>query len=142
MAIVLLSLGFIFRKDINKTVFANSKAEVSKSKKEKNNQKEESVASTEIEIVQKWNLPAILREVSGIAYIDEHRFACVQDEAGTIFIFNKTTNSIERQIDFAGPGDYEGLALYGNTAYVVRADGNLYEINLKSEKSSAKEYFH
>lgn len=37
---------------------------------------------------------------------------------------------------FAGPGDFEGIALKGNTAYVVRADGVLYEFDMTSNKKS------
>ena len=45
----------------------------------------------------------------------------------------------KKQIPFAGAGDYEGITIKGNTIYVVRADGRLYEVDLNS-KSPAKEY--
>lgn len=68
-------------------------------------------------------------EVSGIEWMDKNRIACVQDEDGIIFIYNLENLEIEREIDFAGPGDYEGLAINENTAYVVRSDGTLFEIS-------------
>jgi len=52
-----------------------------------------------------------------------------------IFIFNKKTGEIEREIRFADPGDFEGLCLAGNTAYAVRSDGLIFEIDLSTEKS-------
>ena len=94
--------------------------------------------STQITIKAQWELPEILREVSGIAYLGNDRFACVQDELGTIFIFNKVTRQIEREIIFTGPGDFEGIAVKGNTAYVVRSDGKLFEVDMLTKKT--KEY--
>ena len=79
-------------------------------------------------IEAKWELPAILEEVSGIEWIGDDRFACVQDEDGIIFIYNLATSKIEKEIKFAGPGDYEGIAIDDKTAYVVRSDGNIFLI--------------
>lgn len=79
-------------------------------------------------IESKWELPNILAEVSGIEWLDKNRIACVQDEDGILFIYNLETSEIEKKIDFAGPGDYEGLTIDGETAYVVRSDGTIFEI--------------
>jgi uncharacterized protein YjiK len=95
-------------------------------KKGKN--KKEEAASPDIEVVKKWDLPKILQEISALTYLGNNRFACVQDEAGVIFIYNTTTAKIERQVTFGTTGDYEGLALVGKTAYVVRSDGKLFEV--------------
>ncbi|RYZ22820.1 MAG: hypothetical protein EOO10_21450, partial [Chitinophagaceae bacterium] len=95
--------------------------------------------SPEINITERWDLPAVLKEVSGIAYIDKDRFACIQDEDGTIFIYNRASKKVEKEIPFAGPGDYEDISLIGNTAWVVRADGRLYETDITAGKQ-AKEY--
>ncbi|QED36893.1 hypothetical protein FK178_03830 [Antarcticibacterium arcticum] len=84
--------------------------------------------SDSVKIEKKWELPEILREVSGIAYMGNNKIACVQDEDGIIFIFNLATTSIEKEIEFAGPGDYEGISLVGGTAYVLRSDGTIFEV--------------
>lgn len=98
-------------------------------------------SSTAIVIAKKWDLPKALSEISGLAYMDDDRFACVQDEQGTVFIYNITTGRIEKEISFAGLGDYEGLTLVNQTAWVVRADGHLYEIdNIAAAKPVIKEY--
>jgi uncharacterized protein YjiK len=65
----------------------------------------------------------------------------VQDELGTIFIFNIANESIEKEIPFAGPGDYEGIAIVAETAYIVRADGKIFEVKNYNEKNrSVTEY--
>lgn len=96
--------------------------------------------ASDLVVLEKWDLPDDLKEVSGIAYMDEQRFACVQDEKGTIFIYNRTSKKIEKEIQFAGIGDFEGLTLKGNIAYVVRADGKIFEVDLNAGSGSAKEY--
>jgi uncharacterized protein YjiK len=94
-----------------------------------------------ITVTRKWELPATLTEISGLAYINAERFACIQDEIGTIFIYNIATSSVEKQIPFAGIGDYEGITLVNDTAWVVRSDGHLFEIKgISSEKPGVNEY--
>lgn len=89
---------------------------------------------SEIVILETWELPANLKEISGISYLDEKRFACIQDEKGVIYIYNAADNKIEREISFTDRGDFEGITVKGNTAYVVRADGMLFEIDMKSQR--------
>ncbi|MFC4689895.1 SdiA-regulated domain-containing protein [Dokdonia genika] len=89
------------------------------------------------EITQKWRLPKILGEVSGIAWLSENEIACVQDEDGIIFIYHLKADKIIEQIPFAGSGDYEGIAIYNNDAYVMRSDGVIYEI-LRFRESDKK----
>jgi uncharacterized protein YjiK len=104
-------------------------------KKKKKNTKSKKTPET-VSIKQQWQLPEILREVSGIAWLDKDRFACVQDEAGTIYIFNKHSGQVEKEILFTGAGDFEGLTLNGNTAYVIRSDGALFEVDMNTKKTA------
>lgn len=80
-------------------------------------------------ILQKWDLPDILSEVSGIAWIGENRMVCVQDEDGIIFIYNLQTSQIEERINFGNGGDYEGIAVIENDAFVMRSDGIIFEVS-------------
>jgi len=73
-------------------------------------------------------LPDTLHEISGLTELDSARFACIQDEAGILFIVNVLKNEIESQINFAGPGDYEAIARVGRTIYVLRSDGVIFEV--------------
>lgn len=94
-----------------------------------------------LKIVRTWEMPRILKEISGIAYIDAERIACVQDEVGTIFIYNTSSRAIETEIPFGSPGDYEAIALVNDDAYVAVADGRIIEIAAyRSEKPAIKEY--
>jgi uncharacterized protein YjiK len=107
---------------------------------EKKKKKDES-GSPGVTVINQWDLPAVLKEVSGISAIDNDRFACIQDERGSIFIFNLSTKNIEQEISFAGVGDYEGIAVVGETIYVVTADGKIYEVkNYKSGKPGVTNY--
>ena len=138
--VAVIALGiFIFWKDVKGTTKRVKQSFTENSNKEEKN-KGQSELSTEIKIIEKWDLPKELLEISGLAYVDDSRFACVQDEAGIIFIYNRITNQIEKEIQFASPGDYEGLTLNGNTAYIVRSDGRLFEVDMNIGKSSTKEY--
>lgn len=85
-------------------------------------------SSPELIVRKSWELPAALNEVSGIAFLDQDRLAAVQDEQGVIFIYNLSDAVIEKQVRFAGKGDYEGIAIAGNSAYVLRSDGTIFVV--------------
>jgi uncharacterized protein YjiK len=94
-----------------------------------------------IKVVKRWNLPVVLKEISGIASIDSIRFACVQDEVGSIFIYNIETSTIQEEIPFAPAGDYEGITLVNDTAWILRSDGKLFEVStLYSKATTITEY--
>lgn len=94
-----------------------------------------------LKIVKTWNLPAVLKEISGIDVIDSIRLACIQDEMGIIFVYNTATSAIEEQIPFSSAGDFEGIAMVNNTAWVIRSDGKLFEVpSLTAKASHGKEY--
>jgi uncharacterized protein YjiK len=78
--------------------------------------------------VQTWKLPSELIEISGVAYIDNQRLACVQDEKGIIYIFNQGSGKIESQVVFGEDGDYEGIDIVGNDAWVLKSNGMLVKV--------------
>ena len=75
-----------------------------------------------------WKLPKKLVEISGLSYIDKQRLACVQDEKGNIYIFNLITGEVEKKIDFGDDGDYEGIEIVKNDAWVLKSNGTLYKV--------------
>lgn len=92
-------------------------------------------------IIRKWEMPVELNEISGISWISNNKIACIQDEDGIIYIFNLSSSLIEKQISFAESGDFEGLAVLGNDAYVMESNGVLFEIsNYKSDAIQTQEY--
>ena len=149
--IALLTIGaFVFWKDIktltgkSDTAMVKSDKDKKKDKKNKKNKEEneqaKTVASSEITVSQKWDMPSYLKEISGLAFISENQFACIQDELGKIFIFNTTSGKVEKEIQFAGAGDYEGIAIVNSDAYVARADGKLFEVRNYKETPSVVEH--
>ena len=115
---------------------SDKKGKKEKKKKEKDNKS----SASDVRVVSKWDLPEELKEISGIAYMDNNRFACVQDEKGIIFIYNHGSNAIEKQIPFRGAGDYEAIAVNGNTAFVATADGELFEVNIAGGNTAVKKH--
>ena len=75
-----------------------------------------------------YDLPGFLEEVSGVSYMEDGRIACVEDERGIIYIFNPVTREIDFQNSFGKDGDYEDIAVVGTTAYVLRFDGIIFEV--------------
>lgn len=80
-------------------------------------------------------MPYILHEISGLTMIDSGTFACIQDEDGILFIYDEKSNVIKHQYTFNIPGDYEGITRVGNTMYVLRSDGVLFEISDYTSKN-------
>jgi len=89
-----------------------------------------------------WKLPRSLVEISGLGFIDENRLACVQDENGIIFILNLETGAVEREVHFGRDGDYEGIEVINDDAWVLKSNGTLYEVNdfLKASAPEVTEY--
>ncbi len=71
-------------------------------------------------------LPPELMEISGLATLDAHRVACVQDELGDIFFYGLENCELSNRISFGQPGDFEGLAIAGNAFYILRSDGMMF----------------
>lgn len=139
LLIALVGAGFIYRNDIGTTLLSSENKKEKKKDKDKKAGKKEA-ASTAVKVLQQWQLPDRLKEISGLSYLDNDRFACVQDEEGVLFVYNVKNGQIEKEIPFAGAGDYEGITIAGNNAYIVRSDGVLFEISNWNTKPSTKQY--
>ena len=74
-------------------------------------------------------LPAKLVEISGLSQSGTDTSLCaVQDEKGIIFMVDKETGEIVSKINFWKTGDYEGVEIVGEDAYVVKSTGTIYEV--------------
>ncbi len=70
-----------------------------------------------------------LLEISGLALApDGKRLLAVQDEHGIVYELHPETMQILRRIEFVPEGDFEGIAIAGDTIYVVKSSGTLYRI--------------
>jgi uncharacterized protein YjiK len=94
------------------------------------------------EPVQSWKLPSELVEISGLGFTDHSRLACVQDEKGIIYIFNLNTGKVESEISFGDDGDYEGVEIIENDAWILKSNGTLYKVSdyLKKAAPGVKKY--
>lgn len=88
--------------------------------------------------VETLKLPGRLKEISGITFWNTNKLACVQDEKGIVFIYDIHKDKLKQSIDFAGDKDYEAIANVNDTIYVLRSNGDIYEIdNLESSEVSS-----
>jgi len=70
-----------------------------------------------------------IKEISGIVWNkDNSEFIAHNDESGKLFFLDKETKLIKSEMQFAGKGDYEDLALVNGVIYVLRSDGQLTKI--------------
>lgn len=73
-------------------------------------------------------LPDDLREISGLSYYKPGKLACVQDELGVVFIYDLSRKAVTDEHVFGKNDDYEGVEFVGKTLYILRSDGELYEM--------------
>lgn len=78
---------------------------------------------------QSYELPASLSEISGLSYYLPGQIAMVQDELGRIYLFDLAQAAVIRTIEFALPGDFEGIEWTGEHFYALRSDGILFRVD-------------
>jgi hypothetical protein len=86
-------------------------------------------------------LPDILHEISGLTIIDSTSVACIQDENGIVFIYDILKNEIKGQFNFNIEGDYEGIASVDRALYILRSDGELFEVSDFESKEFNLDFF-
>jgi uncharacterized protein YjiK len=87
-------------------------------------------------------MPAKLVEISGISLTaDRTQMAVNNDEQGIIFLLNKSTGQVEKEIAFKEDGDFEGIEIVGNYAFVIKSSGTIYRVrNYTSEKPEVTKF--
>ncbi|QNL50503.1 SdiA-regulated domain-containing protein [Olivibacter sp. SDN3] len=87
----------------------------------------------DLERPEKFTLPHILQEISGIAFHQGQpdTIYAQQDEDGKIFRFRPGDKKI-LNTKFGKKGDYEDIAIYNSSVVMLRSDGTLYTFPLKS----------
>ncbi len=84
-----------------------------------------------------WEMPISLSEISGINMLNDSTLLCNEDENGSLYFFNLLTAKVDKQIKFGKKGDYEDLAIVGDTIFILRSDGILFRLsnlNAKAEE--------
>jgi uncharacterized protein YjiK len=82
----------------------------------------------------KFFLPYVLSEISGLTMDEKGRLLTIEDETGKVFIYDMKMRDIDYGITFAKSGDYEGVEIIGNQVYVLKSDGDLYNFKLTTKK--------
>lgn len=83
---------------------------------------------------KEWVLPEKLDEISGLVYLNKSKIACVNDEQGSIYVYDLESETITNKIKFSSGGDYEGITYRAPHYFVIRSDGKLFRFNEKKEK--------
>ncbi len=89
---------------------------------------------------QQWKLDKELEEVSGLTYVNEQQLAAVDDEKGSVFLFDTEKGKIKEEIKFGKKGDYEGIEVIDGVYYVLRSDGDIFEIHSLLESPEVEKY--
>lgn len=82
-----------------------------------------------------YQLPEMLREVSGIALTKQNTLFCVQDELGAVFEYDFSLNKIMNIHRFTDIGDFEDITMKGDTVFILRSDGNVFYFNYRNKTS-------
>ncbi len=86
--------------------------------------------------VEKYFLPYVLSEISGLSFLKDQQLITIEDEGNRAFIYDLTKKDIVHSIKFGNPGDYEGVEVVGDKVYVLESDGDLYRFNYTEEKEA------
>jgi uncharacterized protein YjiK len=80
---------------------------------------------------ERWDLPEELNEISGLSFYRNGQLACIQDENGALYIYSLNKNEIIRKEVFGDDGDYEGVEMVDEDAYVLQSNGKVYHFTLE-----------
>lgn len=87
-----------------------------------------------------FEMPDILREISGIAYIEGNQILGIQDELGVVFRYDLSEEKIVDTYRFTDVGDFEDLAVRGDTVSVLRSDGTIFEFDYADYNGKYRHY--
>ncbi|MEZ4698992.1 MAG: SdiA-regulated domain-containing protein [Rhodothermales bacterium] len=76
-----------------------------------------------------YELPGVLREISGLTVLDDTHLGAVQDEKGRLFVINVETGEVVRETRFGKDGDYEGIELTPDGLFILESNGTLWRID-------------
>jgi len=90
---------------------------------------------------EKYYLPYVLSEISGLTFRAPAQVLAVDDESGKIFTYHLDKREIVHSIEFYKSDDYEGVELVGDHIYVLKHDGDIFHFLYGPEKqTTSKKY--
>ncbi|NQZ74809.1 MAG: SdiA-regulated domain-containing protein [Ekhidna sp.] len=85
---------------------------------------------------QKYFMPYVLEEISGLTFLPPNSVLAVDDESGKIFQYDFSEKNIIHSIAFNKSGDYEGVELVEDTVYVLKSEGDVFRFPFGQEKKT------
>lgn len=85
-------------------------------------------------------LPMALAEISGLTDLSPTQVACVQDEEGTVYVYDIKRRDVVRKVPFSAAGDFEGLTAVEHGFFALRSDGVLFEITESPSGVTVREH--
>lgn len=80
-----------------------------------------------------YDLPEILKEISGISILDSTKILCVQDELGIVFEYDLAGETLTKVNRFTDIGDFEDITISGDNVFALRSDGNIFYFDYKKK---------
>ncbi len=74
---------------------------------------------------KKMEMPQNLKEISGLSFYKENQLACVNDEKGTVFIYDWAKEKVVETIDIGKNGDYEGIEVVDDEIFIMKSNGKI-----------------
>lgn len=93
-----------------------------------------------LETLSKVKLPEELKEISGIFWKADFIWA-VDDEYGDLFQIDPKSGELKNRVKFGKDQDYEDLLILGDTAWVLRSNGDLYQVSNILQNNPQTEVF-
>lgn len=98
-------------------------------------------ATKSYKIVNRWELPDELKEISGLYWVGDNKVACVQDEDGIIYVYDLDKAMVTNKYKFADDGDYEALCFKDGEYWVAESNGKLFNVkSLESAELNTESY--
>lgn len=82
--------------------------------------------------IETFDVPEVLKEISGISVIGDTALFCIQDELGVVFQIDLQDQSLSTVGRFTDVGDFEDVQVVDNKVYVLRSDGNIFSFNYEN----------
>ena len=106
-------------------------------KKSENNQTKEDIPASfpynMDEPTERFDLPAELKEISGLSYYKPNQLLCVQDEDAVVYVYDVKKKAIVDEFSFGGYGDFEGVEAVDGEIYVLQSNGDLFSFKPPSK---------
>jgi uncharacterized protein YjiK len=92
----------------------------------------------------RWVLPRELREISGIALMQDGRLLAHNDENGIVYVLDPRKGMLLKKfmLDPKVHADFEGIATAGNVIYMLVSNGTIYELSEGEEGKKVRYKVH